>query len=107
MNDLFTAADERERQRYPHQPGAKRPGTSQDAADAMTGRAPLLRDRCLAALRNSDGLTADEVAGDLRESVLAVRPRFSELSQLGQIEDTGERRPNASGKLAIVWRARG
>ena len=41
----------------------------------------------------------------LGESVLAIRPRFSELRALGQITDTGARRINDSGRSAIVWRA--
>lgn len=50
------------------------------------------------------GLTADEIAARLAESVLAVRPRVSELFHAGLIEKTGERRPNASGLNAHVWK---
>jgi predicted transcriptional regulator len=50
------------------------------------------------------GLTADEIAAKLEESVLAVRPRVSELFHAGVIEKTGERRPNASGLNAHVWK---
>jgi DNA-binding transcriptional ArsR family regulator len=50
------------------------------------------------------GLTADEIAAKLGESVLAVRPRVSELFHAGLIEKTGERRPNASGLNAYVWK---
>jgi DNA-binding IclR family transcriptional regulator len=50
------------------------------------------------------GLTADEIAAKLGESVLAVRPRVSELFHAGLIEKTGERRPNASGLNAHVWK---
>ena len=50
------------------------------------------------------GLTADEIAMKLGESVLAVRPRVSELFHARQIEKTGERRPNASGLNAYVWK---
>ena len=50
------------------------------------------------------GLTADEIAAKLAESVLAVRPRVSELFHAGVIEKTGERRPNASGLNAHVWK---
>jgi predicted ArsR family transcriptional regulator len=50
------------------------------------------------------GLTADEVAARLGESVLAVRPRVSELFHAGLIEKTGDRRANASGLAAHVWK---
>ena len=50
------------------------------------------------------GLTADEIAAKLGESVLAVRPRVSELFRAGLIEKTGDRRPNASGLNAHVWK---
>ena len=50
------------------------------------------------------GLSADEIAAKLEESVLAVRPRVSELFHAGLIEKTGERRRNASGLHAHVWK---
>jgi hypothetical protein len=50
------------------------------------------------------GLTADEIAAALDESVLAIRPRVSELFHAGLIEKTGERRRNQSGLSAHVWK---
>jgi predicted transcriptional regulator len=50
------------------------------------------------------GLTADEIAAKLDASVLAVRPRVSELFHAGQIVKTGERRTNESGLRAYVWK---
>jgi len=38
------------------------------------------------------------------KSNLSIRPRITELVLQGRIFDTGERRRNASGKSAIVWR---
>lgn len=96
MSDLFT---------YPNQPGFKARETSADAADAAAETAPILRARCLATLERSNGLTADEVAGRMGASILSIRPRISELTRLGKVRDTGERRNNASGKKAIVWAA--
>ncbi len=89
--------------RYPRTPGYKRPGTSSDAAAAMGSRAVTLRARVLQVLVTGPA-TADEVAGVLGESVLAVRPRFSELRKLGRIVETDERHENKSGKSAVVWR---
>lgn len=94
------------RERYPDAPGFKRPGTSERAAADMRGRAPTLRERALQAIKLAPGgLTADEVAALIGATVLAVRPRITELSLDGKIVDTGRERPNASGKKAIVWEA--
>lgn len=91
--------------RYPDRPGYKQAGTSQAAADAERGRAPTLRSAVLALLAERE-LTADECAVEMRESVLSVRPRLSELVKMGKIEPTEERRKNASGHGAAVWRLR-
>ena len=90
--------------RYPSTPGAKATGTSTEAAEAMRPRAGILRAKVLAALR-AKSMTADECADLLRETVLAIRPRFSELRAQNLITDTGDRRINDSGRRAIVWRS--
>jgi len=92
-------------ERYPAAPGSKGPETSAEAARSMATAAPLLRDRVLALVRDwgGAGLTADECAAQLAESVLSVRPRFSELQALCLIEDSGQRRKNLSGRNAVVW----
>lgn len=94
---------------YPKAPGFKERTTSRAAASAMRGRARILRDMALAEIRAAgpDGLTADEVARRLGESVLAVRPRVSELANdaPAMIAPTGARRANESGLKAKVWRA--
>ena len=94
MTDLF---------RYPHAPGARDRDTSRAAAADAAETAPQLRARALAVVEHSNGLTADEVAGRLGLSILSIRPRLTELSRLGKVRDSGERRRNASGKSAIVW----
>jgi len=83
----------------PREAGAVRivPGAS--------ARGEHLRQLALAALTATPlGLTADEIAAALDESVLAVRPRVSELFHAGLIEKTGERRRNHSGLCAHVWK---
>lgn len=93
---------------YPETPGARRRDTSEDAAAAVAKRAPTLRALCLQAIVDANhigGLTADEVAAQLRRHVLSIRPRICELNALGRVADSGMRRTNASGKRAIVWRA--
>lgn len=89
---------------YPERPGFKAAGTSAVAAAGMEGRAQVLRDAVVDLLKSSGPLTTDEAAERLGESVLAVRPRFSELRVAGVIVPTGERRRNASGMSANVWR---
>lgn len=93
-------------EKFPHVAGFKQSGTSQEAAKSIenSGRAELLRTRCLYAIEDSIfGLTADETAEKLSESILSVRPRLSELRQRGFIRDSGVRRKNISGMTANVW----
>jgi hypothetical protein len=92
---------------YPCGPGAKAGGTSAEAGLQIAARARVLRRKVYETIRilSPDGLTADETAQLLKESVLSVRPRVSELKALGLIVATGERRRNASGMSANVWRA--
>lgn len=100
MSDLFDFAAQ-----YPNQPGFRRRSkTSKVAAEYMKDKAPTLRDQVLALLKVED-LTADECADKLGKSILAIRPRLSELRRLGKIFDTDTTRPNASGVQASVWRA--
>lgn len=89
---------------YPNVPGSKAPGTSEEAAESMRVSAPTLRAEALMVLERSGPLTADEIANRLNRSVLAIRPRVTELFKMGRIEDTGTRRANASGRRAVVWR---
>lgn len=96
--DLFAYAE-----RYPSAPGYKDRDTSRLAAESMAKGAPLLREQCRRALRDGPA-TADEIAGRLGQSILSIRPRLSELKQSGEVVDTGERRPNASGRPAKVLR---
>lgn len=90
---------------YPATPGYKVAGPSKDAAIAMIPTAGTLRYRVFSAIEKSqNGLTTDECADRLGETVLSVRPRFTELASGGWIEDSGKRRKNASGRSATVWR---
>jgi predicted ArsR family transcriptional regulator len=93
--DLFT---------YPTLPGFKARETSRSAAADMAPRGPRLRQLCLDALRLYGPLTADECADHLHIDKLSIRPRFSELAACNRIVETDQRRQNASGKSAVVWR---
>lgn len=86
---------------YPHAAGYKDCDTSKKAAETID--ANRLRGQCLHALKVMGAATSDAVADYLDESVLSIRPRFTELSKLGKIIDTGQRRPNRSGRHAKVW----
>lgn len=99
MIDLFDYRDH-----YPHSPGKRRTKTSRDAADAMKQRAPTLRDKVLALLK-ATAMSPDECAKMLGETVLAIRPRVSELHRLGLIGLTGQTRKNISGHKAQVYKA--
>ena len=87
MSDLFTWSD-----------------TRLDAHQVIQPRAATLRDKALSALKSYGPMTADEIAGVLGESILAIRPRITELAQKGFIEDTGKREKNVSGRAAAVMR---
>jgi predicted ArsR family transcriptional regulator len=91
---------------YPESTGWKTdsPPTSKAAGLAVEDRAATLREQAYGRLVCAP-CTADEVAEELHESVLAIRPRLSELRAQGRIEPTGERRKNASGHSAAVWQA--
>lgn len=85
--------------------GYKNRDTSIEAASSMGSRARTLRRKVLELIKaHPKGLTADECAAFLNETVLTIRPRVSELSSQGVITDTGGRRENVSGKKAIVWK---
>lgn len=90
---------------YPFTPGYKETTTSREAARKISGTAAKLRERCFeqVALAGADGISTDQVAEALGESMLAVRPRFSELAKEGRIQKTGRRVVNASGMSANLW----
>lgn len=95
--------------RYPEHAGFKeKRGTSLEAAIQVEkkGRAARLRDLVLKQLAFGPQ-TADEIARGIGESILAVRPRVSELKNQDKIEPTTDRRENASGMTARVWKLKG
>jgi hypothetical protein len=93
--------------RYPEVPGFKGTATSREAGRRISRHASTVRDLVLAEFRAAypNGLGADEIADRLKQSILTVRPRCSELLALGLIEQTPERRRNLSGMTAAKWRA--
>jgi predicted ArsR family transcriptional regulator len=91
---------------YPGIPGVKtNDNTTLKAALQISARAQILRAKVYESLLESGPASADQIAGRLRETILTIRPRCSELRASGHIQDSGERAFNESGKMAIVWKA--
>jgi hypothetical protein len=90
--------------RYPYHPGHKAE-SSRPSADNIAPHAKTVRNAAVAAFVAAypTGMTADELAIRLGESILTVRPRVSELHAAGLVEPTAERRNNDSGHGATVW----
>lgn len=88
---------------YPYAAGYRNTDTSRAAAsvDAATIRAQVLQ-----TFRTVGAMTADECAERMEMSVLTIRPRCTELKRLGHLHDSGKRRPNASGKSAMILTTR-
>lgn len=90
---------------YPDKPGHRNVETSIAAADALASKLGRLQRMAQTAIRDAGphGLTADELAARLEMDRWSIQPRTSELKSKGLIRDGGQRRPNATGKMAIVW----
>lgn len=92
---------------YPDSPGFKEVGgTSEEAAKCVEPSAGILRGKCLRALRGvPGGLTADQCAAEVGVTIMAMRPRLTELKLEGLIRKTNRRGKNASGHSAVIWEA--
>ena len=90
---------------YPDAPGHRNVETSIAAAEALAPKLGRLQRMAETTIRSAGahGLTADELAARLDMVRWSIQPRTSELKSKGLIRDSGRRRPNATGKAAIVW----
>lgn len=90
---------------YPNAPGHRNVETSVAAADGVAPKLGRLQSMAAEAIRAAGptGLTADELANRLAMDRWSIQPRTSELKRKGLIRDSGHRRPNCTGKMAIVW----
>lgn len=90
---------------YPDAPGHRNVETSIAAADSLSTKLGRLQRLAESAIRSAgaNGLTADELAARLDMDRWSIQPRTSELKRKGVICDSGQRRPNSTGKMAIVW----
>lgn len=93
---------------YPDAPGHRNIDTSVAAANELAPKLGRLQKMAETAIRAAGprGLTADELAEQLEMDRYSIQPRTSELRRKGVIRDSGRRRKNASGKMAIVWIAK-
>lgn len=91
--------------KYPDNAGHRNVDTSVAAAEAVAPHLGRLQRLTQEAIFEAgpQGLTADEIACRLSLDRYSVQPRTSELRCKGLIRDSGERRPNKTGKMAIVW----
>ncbi len=82
--------------------------TSRAAAEAMRDEARTLRARVLWLLRalGAHGATDEEIQRALAMNPNTQRPRRVELVRDGRACASGQRRPTASGRQAVVWVAR-
>ena len=89
---------------YPIGPGYQATDTSYESAVKVEPRVGTLRRLSLDAIIHAGGYgaTADEVAMLVDATVLAIRPRITELKKLGLIVPSGEKRENESGHRADV-----
>jgi hypothetical protein len=96
-------------ERYPDRPGSRGIDTSDAAADQIAPVSGRLRKLVMSAVRNAGtrGITTNEIAWLHDIDRGSIQPRTSELRALGHIRDSGMRRRNENGKLAIVWAATG
>ena len=96
----FTPAPE-----YPDVPGHRGVATSIAAAADIApklGRLQRLAEETIRAA-GPVGRTADELAEQVDLPRWTIQPRTTELRHKGLVVDSGMRRPNCTGKSAIVW----
>lgn len=90
---------------YPDAPGHRGVETSILASQSLRTKLGRLQAIAFDAIKKagSNGFTADELAERLQIDRYSIQPRTSELKRKALIRDSGKRRANRSGKLAIVW----
>ncbi len=90
---------------YPDAPGHRNIETSVAAADDLAPKLGRLQRMAETTIRDAGahGLTADELAARLDMDRWSIQPRTTELKRKGLVRDSGRRRRNSTGKLAIVW----
>lgn len=91
---------------YPNHAGSKESGgTSELAASQINHKAGTIRSRVMKLILARGSMIPEEAAKQLGYSILAVRPRFSELKLKGKIYKTSSTQLNENGKNVRVWAA--
>ena len=88
---------------YPRTPGFKENSTSREAAKKFTPQAVTIREKVAKLYACGYVGTPDRIAKALGLSILAVRPRVTELVKQQKLRDTGRREKNDSGMSAKVY----
>jgi hypothetical protein len=90
---------------YPETPGHRGVDTSIAAAADIAPKLGRLQRMAEDTIRSAGryGCTADELAAHLNLDRWSIQPRTTELKRKGLVVDSGLRRPNCTGKSAIVW----
>jgi hypothetical protein len=90
---------------YPSMPGHRGVDTSIAAAADIAPKLGRLQRMAEDTIRSAGhyGCTADELAAHLNLDRWSIQPRTTELKRKGLVVDSGMRRPNCTGKSAIVW----
>lgn len=85
---------------------AARHGDPETAHAAARGaRGSAIAEMVASHLREAGPRTTEEIAAEIGLSLVTVSPRLAPLARAGRVRDSGSRRRNASGRLAIVWEA--
>lgn len=82
------------------------PRTSKEAAEKVRVgplQIAILRELLRALKFDPSGLTMNETVDLTGKPNESITPRFRPMEKKGLILDTGDKRRNPSGKLAIVW----
>ena len=83
------------------------PNTSHQAAESMVVISDRHRARIMGYLDQGGTWIKDELAAATGLTDVQCARRISELVRAGAAEDSGARRPTATGRMATAWRARG
>lgn len=104
MNDQLDIVDYI-KGKYPHIPGHKGAGGSQDAALLMVKASLAIQHKILRYMVDGVNYTADEIAEGLKLPVTTVRSRLDELMGKKQVKQLPEemKRPNANGIKVLTW----
>lgn len=90
---------------YPNQPGFKKRGTSEAAAKAVKPMDEINRQKVLECLRLFGPMTCIDIAHALQMDKTSVRPRVSQLFEVGLIVENGRSYENSrSGET--IWRVK-